>query len=167
MMNKIMNTTCCIPVQKTAIDFPRSSCTRRPQQNDNHRKLKKSESSGQLAMSSEWEGMNKCTTVSRVRPSSTGFPTTNYISMSQYNQKSSNLITEPLVRKPVGFGFRFLGGVKHILLLDKSRLERGEDGRLHGGDENLRTDGNSVKEESQSEAVVFRDQQLRTNVFNW
>ncbi|CAL2040458.1 unnamed protein product [Caenorhabditis brenneri] len=115
----------------------------------------------QPAVTSEWEGMNGSAPVSRMRPSSTtlGFATPNYIPLSQYNQKPSDLITVSLIRKPVGFGFRLLGGVESKTPLSVGQIVIGgaaeEDGRLHEGDEIVEIDGHSVEGASHSEAVVL------------
>lgn len=114
----------------------------------------------QPAVTSEWEGMNGAT-VSRMRPSSTtlGFATPNYIPLSQYTQKPSDLITVSLIRKPVGFGFRLLGGVESKTPLSVGQIVIGgaaeEDGRLHEGDEIVEIDGHNVEGASHSEAVVL------------
>ncbi|CAP26289.1 Protein CBR-MAGI-1, partial [Caenorhabditis briggsae] len=116
----------------------------------------------QPAVTSEWEGMNgSAQTASRMRPSSTtlGFATPNYIPLSQYNQKPSDLITVSLIRKPVGFGFRLLGGVESKTVLSVGQIVIGgaaeEDGRLHEGDEIVEIDGHNVEGASHSEAVIF------------
>ncbi|UMM28635.1 hypothetical protein L5515_011392 [Caenorhabditis briggsae] len=116
----------------------------------------------QPAVTSEWEGMNgSAQTASRMRPSSTtlGFATPNYIPLSQYNQKPSDLITVSLIRKPVGFGFRLLGGVESKTVLSVGQIVIGgaaeEDGRLHEGDEIVEIDGHNVEGASHSEAVIL------------
>ncbi|CAO4373991.1 unnamed protein product [Caenorhabditis nigoni] len=116
----------------------------------------------QPAVTSEWEGMNgSAPAASRMRPSSTtlGFATPNYIPLSQYNQKPSDLITVSLIRKPVGFGFRLLGGVESKTVLSVGQIVIGgaaeEDGRLHEGDEIVEIDGHNVEGASHSEAVVL------------
>lgn len=115
----------------------------------------------QPAVTSEWDGMNGSAPMSRMRPSSTtlGFATPNYIPLSQYNQKPSDLITVSLIRKPVGFGFRLLGGVESKTPLSVGQIVIGgaaeEDGRLHEGDEIVEIDGHNVEGASHSEAVVL------------
>lgn len=116
----------------------------------------------QPAVTSEWDAVNgSAPTASRMRPSSTtlGFATPNYIPLSQYNQKPSDLITVSLIRKPVGFGFRLLGGVESKTPLSVGQIVIGgaaeEDGRLHEGDEIVEIDGHNVEGASHSEAVVL------------
>nr|pir hypothetical protein K01A6.1 - Caenorhabditis elegans [Caenorhabditis elegans] len=115
----------------------------------------------QPAVTSEWEGMSSAIPASRMRPSSTtlGFATPNYIPLSQYNQKPSDLITVSLIRKPVGFGFRLLGGVESKTPLSVGQIVIGgaaeEDGRLQEGDEIVEIDGHNVEGASHSEAVVL------------
>ena len=53
--------------------------------------------------------------VPRMRPSSTtlGFATPNYVPISQFSKdRTSELVTVNLIRKPNGFGFRLLGGAE-------------------------------------------------------
>ncbi|CAI2351680.1 unnamed protein product [Caenorhabditis sp. 36 PRJEB53466] len=114
----------------------------------------------QPAVTSEWEAMNGAS-IGRMRPSSTtlGFATPNYIPLSQYTQKSSDLITVSLIRKPIGFGFRLLGGVESKTPLSVGQIVIGgaaeEDGRLNEGDEIVEIDGHNVEGASHSEAVVL------------
>uniref|UniRef100_A0A8R1I6Y1 PDZ domain-containing protein n=1 Tax=Caenorhabditis japonica TaxID=281687 RepID=A0A8R1I6Y1_CAEJA len=117
----------------------------------------------QPAVTSEYDAFNDATIgmSSRMRPSSTtlGFATPNYIPFSQYTQKSSDLITVSLIRKPVGFGFRLLGGVESKTALSVGQIVIGgaaeEDGRLQEGDEIVEIDGHNVEGASHSEAVVL------------
>ncbi|CAB3406299.1 unnamed protein product [Caenorhabditis bovis] len=102
----------------------------------------------------QWDG-------NRIRSSSTtlGFATPNYIPISTFNQKSSDLITVSLIRKPVGFGFRLLGGCESKTPLSVGQIVIGgaaeEDGRLQEGDEIVEIDGHNVEGASHSEAVVL------------
>ncbi|CAI5447660.1 unnamed protein product [Caenorhabditis angaria] len=97
-----------------------------------------------------------------IRPSSTtlGFATPNYIPISEFvNSQRSDLITVSLIRKPVGFGFRLLGGAESKTPLSVGQIVAGgaaeEDGRLQKADEIVEIDGKNVEGASHSDAVIL------------
>ncbi|CAI4227941.1 unnamed protein product [Auanema sp. JU1783] len=101
----------------------------------------------------------------RMRASSTtlGFATTpNYMPLSSFQ---TDLVTVNLIRKPMGFGFRLLGGRETSTMLTVGQIVPGgaanEDGRLSEGDEIIEIDGQNVEGATHSEAVALLEQAAR------
>ncbi|CAD6196706.1 unnamed protein product [Caenorhabditis auriculariae] len=142
------------PTQKTSNDFgtiSRSGISNYESQDGQARNVLQR----QPAVNDTWE------VPTRMRPSSTtlGFATPNYIPISTFREKPSDLITVSLIRKPVGFGFRLLGGTESNTPLSVGQIVAGgaaeEDGRLREGDEILEIDGKRVEGASHAEAVAL------------